>query len=148
MPIDDGRASRTATGSSGACSACAAQMRFRLECEPRFDYARDAHEVVHRTSTACVFALAEPDASPSTSPVPLELERHDGVCARVHAARRARRATFVLEQRRRRRTSRAPTRERRDARGASSATVDYWRRWLVAVALPRAAGARWCTARR
>ncbi len=101
------------------------QMTFRTEVEPRFDYARDPHEVHLRdggalfSSRSLCMALA--------APVPLE-RTEGGVCAEF-SLRAGEFATWVLD-------NVEPGEQPRvfdesDTRRAFDETVDYWRRWLA-----------------
>jgi nucleotide-binding universal stress UspA family protein len=99
------------------------ELRFRLECEPRFDYGRDRHDVLLHDGGA-VFRSAELCLALS-GPVTLAASTV-GVSARFALAE-GESATFVLES-----TDGAPPRPLGEA-GAQAVfeeTVDYWRTWI------------------
>jgi GH15 family glucan-1,4-alpha-glucosidase len=100
-------------------------VRFRVELQPRFNYARDSHEtrehehgVVFESDTLCL-------ALQATRPIACD---DDGVHSEftLHAGESV---TFILEQVPRdyvpREYSEAETRE------AYERTIEYWRRWLA-----------------
>ncbi len=99
-------------------------MRFRLDCEPRFNYGRDEHEVtvgedgVRFESPSLSLALA--------SPVPL-LGTGTGVAASFEVAE-GETVTFALEQAEEGAEPR-PLSEQ-EAAAAFDATVDYWLEWV------------------
>jgi GH15 family glucan-1,4-alpha-glucosidase len=123
MPIHSGQAAhrhrlvRRVLGVRG-------EMRFLLEAEPRFNYARDPHETVFHEKGA-VFQSPSLCLALQTS-VPLEFTGTGVACE--FTVRPGESATFVLEQVPEtfipRAFSEAETRE------AFEQTVDYWRRWL------------------
>ncbi len=108
------------------------EMRFRVEVEPRFDYgARPAPGRVPRDRRGLPLGRPLPRSRDGDAAAPAR--RTARRARRVHA-RAGESATFVLEQvperlRAARKYSEDETRE------AFEATVEYWRRWLVAVAL-------------
>jgi GH15 family glucan-1,4-alpha-glucosidase len=100
------------------------EMRFRLELEPRFNYARDSHEtheyehgVVFRSPSLCL-------ALQATTPFACD-ER--GVHSEF-SLRAGESVTFVLEQVERDYVPRAYSEE--ETREAYERTIEYWRRWL------------------
>jgi GH15 family glucan-1,4-alpha-glucosidase len=99
------------------------ETTFRVDCEPRFDYARDTHE----TDISAGGALFR---SPSLSlalgaPVPLNRTENDGVTAELRI-RAGETATFILEE-----ADRAPdTPSEREASALFDATVQYWVDWI------------------
>jgi GH15 family glucan-1,4-alpha-glucosidase len=101
------------------------ELRFALELEPRFDYARERHQT-ELTAHGAVFESRSMRLA-LHSPVPLERTR-DGVRAQFTLAA-GESATFVLEPleagERPRPYSEAETRE------LFETTVGYWRRWLA-----------------
>ena len=128
MPVGAAPAGATGSGSSAASSRFAAQMRFALEVEPRFDYGRDDHEVDAATSTA------PSSARPSCT---LALRADGAARAQRAAASRAEftlgageSATFVLERVPGDYVPRRLT-ERRDARARSTARSPTGARWLA-----------------
>src|ERR671934_2487175 len=101
------------------------EMRFRLELEPRFNYARDPHEthqyehgVVFRSPQLCL-------ALQATTPFACD-ERglHSEFSLRAGES-----VTFVLEQVEREYVPRAYSEE--ETREAYERTISYWRRWLA-----------------
>jgi GH15 family glucan-1,4-alpha-glucosidase len=123
MPVEGGRAAhrhrliRRVLGVRG-------EMPYLLEVEPRFNYARDDHEVVFHERGA-VFKSPSLCLALETA-VPLQYSG-SGVAAEF-TLRAGESATFVLEQVSEtyipRAYSEAETRE------AFEHTVEYWRRWL------------------
>jgi GH15 family glucan-1,4-alpha-glucosidase len=100
------------------------EMRFRLELEPRFNYARDEHEteqyehgVVFRSPSLCL-------ALQATTPFACD-ER--GVHSEF-SLRAGESVTFVLEQVERDYVPREYS--ERETRDAYERTIEYWRRWL------------------
>jgi GH15 family glucan-1,4-alpha-glucosidase len=100
-------------------------IRFRVDLQPRFNYARDSHEtheyehgVVFESETLCL-------ALQATRPIACD---EDGVHSEFNL-RAGESVTFVLEQVARdyvpREYSELETRE------AYERTIDYWRRWLA-----------------
>jgi pentatricopeptide repeat protein len=100
------------------------EIRFRLEVEPRFNYARDEHEV-HLVEGCAVFespslTLALDSAKP--------LERTERGVRSEFTLAAGETATFVLEQID---PGDEPHRHSEDERRELfEATVEYWRRWL------------------
>ena len=99
-------------------------MRFRLDLQPRFNYARDPHEteqsehgVVFRSASLCL-------ALQATTPVACDEE---GVHAEF-SLRTGQAVTFVLEQVERDYVPRAYSEE--ETREAYERTIEFWRRWL------------------
>jgi GH15 family glucan-1,4-alpha-glucosidase len=100
------------------------EMRFRVEVEPRFNYARDEHETVFHERGAL---FRSPNLCLALqTPVPLEYSGTGVACEFTLLPGES--ATFVLEQVPDtyipRAYSEAETRE------AFEHTVEYWRRWL------------------
>jgi GH15 family glucan-1,4-alpha-glucosidase len=123
MPLRNGNAS-TPQRLIRRVVAVRGSMRFRLECEPRFNYGRDAHEVeVSRggarfTSPNLSLILGSPVAlAPSAAGVDAEFELHAGESA-----------TFSLQQPLGAETPRPLA----DAEADSlfEATVQYWIDWV------------------
>ena len=101
------------------------EMRFRIEVEPRFDYARDEHElffhengVLFRSPTLC---LALETATP------LRQHSRSGVYAEFTLLA-GESATFVLEQVPETYVPRKYSEE--ETREAFERTVKFWRKWL------------------
>jgi pentatricopeptide repeat protein len=100
------------------------EIRFRLELEPRFDFAREEHEV--HIVDGCALFEAPSLRLALDSALPLERTER-GVCSEFKLAE-GDTATFVLEQIA---SGEKPRRHSDDERRELfDATVDYWRRWL------------------
>ena len=99
------------------------ETTFRVDCEPRFNYARDEHETELSAGGA---RFRSPSLSLALSaPVPLN-RTTDGVTAapRIRAGETA---TFVLEE-----ADRAPDApSEREASALFDATVQYWVDWIA-----------------
>ncbi len=106
-------------------STVAGNMRFRLECFPAFDYAREKHNVqpypqgVAFLSPSCAVGLV--------SPLPLDLQE-TGVTADF-ALTRGNSATFYLRQADRGSEASLLIPEE-DGSAAFHHTVDFWKSWL------------------
>jgi GH15 family glucan-1,4-alpha-glucosidase len=101
------------------------EMRFRLECQPRLDYARDAHETELRPHGALFHGR---DLTVMLqSGVPMERDG-DGVAAEF-TLRSGESATFLLDLAKRGEEPRA-VREA-EAAEAFNRTVRFWRGWLA-----------------
>ena len=99
-------------------------LPFRAEVEPRFDYAREAHET-HLRAAGAVFA------APSMTLAlwaPVELERTEHGVTADFALEEGQTATWVLDSAPAGSTPRDLSGY--DAERAFHATVEYWRRWL------------------
>jgi GH15 family glucan-1,4-alpha-glucosidase len=99
-------------------------MRFRLELQPRFNYARDEHEadqhehgVVFRSPSLCL-------ALQATTPIACD---EDGVHGEFSLCA-GEAVTFVLEQVERDYVPRAYSEQ--ETREAYERTIEFWRRWL------------------
>lgn len=102
------------------------EVRFRLECAPRFDYAR-AHHRVERQDDGVVF-LSEGDDRTRLrlrSSVPLDLKDGDAVAEFTLSAGET--AAFVLEEACPDSPAAAPDYVPR----AFKATVNFWRAWIA-----------------
>jgi GH15 family glucan-1,4-alpha-glucosidase len=97
------------------------ELQFRLECEPRFDYGRDHHDVVLTEAGAL---LRSPDLSLALgAPLPLS-STGTGVAATFTLAA-GETATFVLE------ADETPrVLADADAEAAFAETVEYWLGWI------------------
>jgi GH15 family glucan-1,4-alpha-glucosidase len=123
MPIQ-GRSSRTRQAIVRRVMAVRGSMRFRLVCEPRFDYGRAEHSVELHEQGAVMHSPGLALALQSTIPI----ERLDGGVHAEFELRGGESATFVLE----------PVSPGHIPTGVSEAwarhsfeeTVAYWRRWL------------------
>jgi GH15 family glucan-1,4-alpha-glucosidase len=100
------------------------EMQFRLECEPRFNYGRDSHEVVAEAGGAL---FQSPSLTLSLgAPVPLAGTEAGAVA--TFTLREGETATFVLETAE---NGTSPcTLSEREAEDAFEQTVDYWRNWV------------------
>jgi GH15 family glucan-1,4-alpha-glucosidase len=98
-------------------------MRFRLECEPRFNYSRDRHEVV-LTGDGALFR--SPRLSLALS-APLPLTRSDAGAPAEFVLAEGESTTLVLEQP----TDGVAPRPLTDADSGAlvDETVEYWLRW-------------------
>jgi GH15 family glucan-1,4-alpha-glucosidase len=97
------------------------QMRMRLECEPRFDYGRDRHEVV-LTAGGALFR------SPSLSlalgaPTPLS-QSADGVVSEFEIAA-GDTHTFVVEE-----AAEPHPLTEEEAQASFDETAEFWREWI------------------
>jgi GH15 family glucan-1,4-alpha-glucosidase len=103
------------------------EVRFRMRCEPRFNYARSSH-TVERTSDGALFTSTGPDclALRLVSSVPLRLE--DGAALADFTLRADESAAFVLEELRVGEES--PCTEPDYVSEAFKDTVNFWRGWL------------------
>jgi GH15 family glucan-1,4-alpha-glucosidase len=100
-------------------------LRFRVELQPRFNYARDSHAtrehehgVVFESETLCL-------ALQSTTPIACD---EQGVHSEF-TLEAGQSVTFVLEQVEREYVPRAYSED--ETREAYERTIDYWRRWLA-----------------
>ena len=135
MPIQ-GRSSRTRQAIVRRVMAVRGSMRFRLVCEPRFDYGRAEHSVELHEQGAVMHSPGLTLALQSTIPI----DRLDGGVHAEFELQGGESATFVLE----------PVSPGHVPTGVSEAwarhsfeeTVAYWRRWLSS-RRTAAAGGRW-----
>jgi GH15 family glucan-1,4-alpha-glucosidase len=102
-------------------------VRFRMVCQPRFDYARGSHRV-EPTSGGVLFVSTgnQPLALRLRASVPVRIE--DGNAVAEFSLRADESASFILEEA-------PPGRESRSAAhdyvaDAFKQTVNYWRRWI------------------
>ncbi|MGB2953930.1 MAG: glycoside hydrolase family 15 protein [Gaiellaceae bacterium] len=124
MPIQQGAAAhrhrliRRALGVRG-------EMRFRIEVQPRFNYARDPHETIFHEN-GILFRSAELTLALETA---IPLDYHESGAYGEFTLRPGETATFVLEQ--------VPetyvpcSYSEQETREAFEHTVEYWRRWLA-----------------
>src|SRR5215213_4976181 len=123
MPIQTGGAAhrhrliRRALGVRG-------EMRFRVEVQPRFNYARDEHETIFHEN-GVLFRSPNLSLALETA-VPLDY--HASGAYGEFALAPGETATFVLEQVPETYVPRSYS--ERETREAFEGTVDYWRRWL------------------
>jgi GH15 family glucan-1,4-alpha-glucosidase len=101
------------------------EMRFRVEVQPRFNYARDPHETIFH-ERGVLFRSASLSLALET-PVPLDF-RDDGAYGEftLHPGETA---AFVLEQVPESYVPRLYSED--ETREAFEHTVEYWRRWLA-----------------
>ncbi|HSI10993.1 MAG TPA: glycoside hydrolase family 15 protein [Chthoniobacter sp.] len=100
------------------------EIRFRMECAPRFNYARSSHRCERRDNDV-IFISDGPDKTVLRlhSSVPLQVENGNAV---AHFTLRANEsASFVLEDGTRERGCNAHDFVSKSFKG----TLDYWRRW-------------------
>ena len=100
-------------------------MRFRMECRPAFDYAREPHETVEEAGGVCF--RAKDFALSLTSSQPLRVHGPAAVCD--FTLREGQRAVFALSQTSSRGRC-ARSLETRESYDALKRTVHYWHRWL------------------
>ena len=101
------------------------EIRYRVRCAPRFDYARAAHTATS-ADRGVVFTGTDGTVLRLSSTVPLELENGDAVGEFSLAAGRT--ATFILEQVAG--DSEYPTDLDAYAAEAFKATMNFWREWI------------------
>jgi GH15 family glucan-1,4-alpha-glucosidase len=124
MPVEDaGRAHNVVR----RAKTVRGEVRFRMCCAPRFDYARAGH-TTERTADGVVF---RPDASGVSafrlrSEVPLRIE--DGKAFAEFTLRAEQSAAFVLEEIRG--DSESPCGNPEYVAAAFKDTVNFWRRWI------------------
>ena len=118
------------------------EMRLRMECEPRFDYGRAAHEVEIADHGALFRSPALTLALSTEAP----LERRGAGVVGEFTLSAGQSATFALEQA----DDGALPPPLQQARGDGAVRADgaLLARLARATRATRAAGARWCTARR
>ena len=117
-------------------------LRVRMECEPAFDYGREAHETMVGEHGATFHGRS---LSLSLT-APLELHRGERGVFADFTLSAGETVTFVLE-----RVTRGHGWDRpvpaEEATAAFEQTVAYWRSWLPSPDIA-GAGVRWCIARR
>lgn len=105
------------------------EFRFRMVCNPKFDYARRAHRV-ETTSDGSVLFLPEGEGIPTLrfrSPIPLEAA--EGAVTAEFRLCAGETAAFVLEEARPGVPS--PSEGEEYVRRALRNTISYWRRWMA-----------------
>jgi GH15 family glucan-1,4-alpha-glucosidase len=102
-------------------------LRFRMHCQPRFDYGR-AHHRVERKKNEVLFISQGPDKTVLRlrSQVPLRVE--NGTASAEFTLRSGENAAFVLEDAQHRGGS--PSGGRHYAAEAFKQTMDFWRQWM------------------
>ncbi len=106
------------------------EVRFRMVCDPRFDYARATHRVERRSDTEVLFVGRSGDGELALrlrSSVPLRLENGAAVAEFSLPADAS--AWFVLEVVLTRETS--PSERPAYESDAFKQTVNFWRRWVA-----------------
>jgi GH15 family glucan-1,4-alpha-glucosidase len=100
------------------------EMRFRLDCQPRFDYARSRHD----TALSADGARFSSDSLSLALSAPVPLARSGDGAAAEFELRAGETATFVLEEPNG--VTHRPLTEQ-EAHDAFEQTVDYWRNWIA-----------------
>jgi GH15 family glucan-1,4-alpha-glucosidase len=99
------------------------EITFRVECEPRFNYARDAHE----TTLSAGGALFRSPSLSLALGAPVPLTRSAGGAAADFRVAAGETATFVLEE-----AATAPAApDENEAEALFEATVQYWVDWIA-----------------
>jgi GH15 family glucan-1,4-alpha-glucosidase len=101
------------------------EIRYRVRCAPRFDYARAPHSAASMEGRV-VFTGGDGTVLRLTSTVPLQLENGDAVGGFTLAAGQT--ATFILEQVAG--ESEYPTDLDRYVTDSFKATMNFWREWI------------------
>jgi GH15 family glucan-1,4-alpha-glucosidase len=101
------------------------EIRYRVRCAPRFDYARAPHSAASMEGRV-VFTGGDGTVLRLTSTVPLQLENGDAVGGFTLAAGQT--ATFILEQVAG--ESEYPTDLDRYVTDSFKATMNFWRQWI------------------
>jgi GH15 family glucan-1,4-alpha-glucosidase len=101
------------------------EVRYRIRCAPRFDYARAAH-TAEPTERGIVFTGADGTVLRLSSTIPLHIESADAVCEFTLAAGRT--ATFILEQVAG--DAEYPTDLDAYVTDSFKATMNFWREWI------------------
>jgi GH15 family glucan-1,4-alpha-glucosidase len=101
------------------------EIKYRVRCAPRFDYARAAHQA-EPTERGIVFTGADGTALRLSSTVPLHVESGDVACEFRLAAGRT--ATFILEQVAG--DGEYPTDLDTYVTDSFKATMNFWREWI------------------
>lgn len=124
MPVGDGEPGRVVR----ALRTVHGEVRYRLRCAPRFDYARRAHRLELRAEGREAWFRPEGGGGPAlrlSSPVPLRAEGCDAVAE--FALKTGETATFVLDEPR---GQAPPPPCAAELRQAFDATVAHWQRWI------------------
>ena len=128
MPVDDAGQAHTVV--RRAKTVRGAVLRFRMRCEPRFDYARATHTAERRSDTEVLFVGRSGGGELALrlrSSVPLQIENGAAVAEFALGAEAS--AWFVLEVVHAQEPS--PS-ERPDYESDSfKETVNFWRRWVA-----------------
>ena len=101
------------------------EVRYRVRCAPRFDYARASH-TAEPTEGGLVFTGGDGTVLRLTSTVPLDLENGDAVGGFTLSAGRT--ATFILEQMAD--GAEYPTDLDGYVTDSFKATMNFWREWI------------------
>jgi len=101
--------------------------RFRMVCEPRFDYGRVGHSVEERPGELVFTSQGQgPMSLRLRTPAPVKIV--DGAAVSEFTLQAGESLTFVLEEARPELASICPTAE--STADAFKATINYWRRWV------------------
>jgi GH15 family glucan-1,4-alpha-glucosidase len=103
------------------------EIRFRMVCEPRFDYGRSMHTVTNREDSI-MFVPENRDIAPLRlrSSCPVVVDEDAGVCE--FTLKSSEEATFVLEEVKGRDAS--PSEKPEYVTEAFKNTVSFWRNWI------------------
>jgi GH15 family glucan-1,4-alpha-glucosidase len=101
------------------------EIRYRVRCAPRFDYARAAH-TAEPADRGIVFTGAEGTVLRLSSSVPLQIENGDAICEFTLPTGRT--ATFILEQVAGK--AEYPTDLHAYCTDSFKATMNFWREWI------------------
>ena len=102
------------------------EVRFRMVCEPRFDYARANHRV-ERDSQGILFISEGLDKTVLRLRTPVEVEIVDGSAVAEFTLRAGQKAAFVLEEEG---DGESPAQHPQYVQEAFKTTSNFWRRWV------------------
>jgi GH15 family glucan-1,4-alpha-glucosidase len=104
------------------------EIRFRMICQPRFDYARVSHRVEHRDGHTIFVSDSKPAlALRLRSSVPVRIE--NGAAIAEFTLKAGESASFVLEQIMEG-ESQSPSKSPDYVSAAFKETINFWRRWV------------------
>ncbi len=124
MPVGDAARARTIVRRAKTIRG---EVRFRMICQPRFDYARSTHTVERTTDGMCFLSPSQP-ATVLRLRTSVPLREEDGAAVAEFTLRADESAWFVLEH--------AQVGMERPSVGADwvaeafKQTVNFWRRWI------------------
>ena len=127
MPVEDARHAHTLVRRAKTVRG---EVRFRMRCDPRFDYARATHAVERRSDTEVLFIGRSGNAELPLrlrSSVPLQIEKGAAVAEFSLGADAS--AWFVLEVVHAQEAS--PSEHPDYESDAFKQTVNFWRRWVA-----------------